>query len=82
MRELCIVKIYFEKSPKKNKNRKMTFYKHKIKTEPTYQIISAGHLKINNEWHECVAYQDIHSKEVYVRQTIDFESKFKVVGDE
>lgn len=59
-----------------------TFYKHKIKTEPTYQIISAGYMKINNEWHECVAYKDIHSKEVYVRQESDFESKFKVVGDE
>lgn len=62
--------------------KQTTFYKHYNKKEPTYQIISAGHLKINNEWSECVAYQDIHSKEVYVRQTIDFESKFKVVGDE
>ena len=60
----------------------MTFYKHKIKTEPTYQIISAEHMKINNEWSEAVIYQDIHSKEVYVRQESDFESKFKVVGDE
>lgn len=60
----------------------MTFYKHKIKTEPTYQIISAGHMKINNEWHECVAYKDIHSKEVYVREEISFNEKFKVVGDE
>ena len=60
----------------------MTYYKHYKKTEPTYEIINAGHMKINNEWSEAVIYQDIHSKEVYVRQTIDFESKFKVVGDE
>ncbi len=61
---------------------KTILYKHKIKTEPTYQIISAGHLKINNEWSECVAYQDIHSKKVYVREEISFNEKFKVVGDE
>jgi len=39
-------------------------------------------MKINNEWFECVVYKDIESKEVYVRESNDFESKFKVVGDE
>lgn len=57
----------------------MIFYKHHIKTEPTYQIINCGHVQINNEWSECIVYIDIHSKEVYVRQTIDFENKFNVI---
>ena len=55
------------------------FYKHYKKTKPTYQIINCGHVQINNEWHECVVYKDIESKEVYVRQEIDFDSKFKIV---
>ena len=59
-----------------------TLYKHYKKTEPTYQIISAGHMKINNEWFEAVVYKDIESKEVYVREEISFNEKFKVVGDE
>jgi len=68
-----------EISRKKIKTEKMTYYKHYKKTEPTYQIISAGHMKINDEWSEAVIYQDIHSKEVYVREEISFNEKFKVI---
>lgn len=57
----------------------MTYYKHYKKTEPTYQIVNAGHMKINDEWREAVIYQDIHSKKVYVREEISFNEKFKVV---
>lgn len=53
-----------------------TYYKHNKKTQPTYQIINAGEVQIDNVWFPCVIYQDIHSKKVYVRQSEDFDLKF------
>lgn len=61
---------------------KTTLYKHYIKTKPTYQIIEAGYMQIDDEWHEAVIYRDIESKKVYVRQESDFNLKFRRVGDE
>lgn len=58
------------------------YFKHHIKTEPTYIILTAGHVQINNIWKQCVIYQDIESKKVYVREESDFELKFRRVEDE
>lgn len=60
----------------------MILFKHHIKTEPTYQIINAGEMQIDDEWYEAVIYQDIESKKVYVRQESDFNLKFGRVEDE
>ncbi len=60
----------------------MIKYKHYKKKDPTYQIINAGEMQINNEWSECVIYQDIQSKKVYVREVGDFDLKFRMIGDE
>jgi hypothetical protein len=57
----------------------MTFYKHNKKTEPTYQVLNAGEVQIDNVWYPCVIYRDIDSKKVYVRQEIDFDNKFKII---
>ena len=59
--------------------KQTTFYKHYNKKEPTYQILTAGEMQINNKWYEAVVYQDIHSKKVYIREESDFNEKFKVV---
>ena len=56
----------------------MTYYKHNKKTQPTYQIINAGEVQIDNIWFPCVIYRDIDSKKVYVRQESDFENKFSI----
>ena len=56
-----------------------TFYKHYKKKEPTYQIIDAGEMQIDNVWHEAVIYRDIESKKVYVRQESDFNLKFNAI---
>jgi hypothetical protein len=58
---------------------KTIYYKHYKKTKPTYQIINCGHVQIDNEWSECIVYQDVHSKEVYVRESNDFENKFSIL---
>ena len=51
---------------------KYTHYKKKGE----YQIINAGEMQVEDVWHECVIYQDIDSKKVYVREVVDFENKF------
>lgn len=33
-------------------------------------------MKINQEWFDCVIYQDIESLKVYVREEKDFNNKF------
>ena len=53
----------------------MTIYKH-YKKGGEYIIINAGEMQIDNVWIECVIYQDIDSKKVYVREAVDFENKF------
>lgn len=55
-----------------------TYYKHNKKTEPTYQIINAGGVQIDNMWFPCVIYRDIHSKKVYVREEGSFNNSFKI----
>ena len=50
-------------------------YKH-YKKGGQYIIINAGEMQIDDVWHECVIYQDINSKKIYVREAIDFENKF------
>lgn len=58
----------------------MTIYKHYKKKEGNYIIINAGEMQIDDVWSECVIYQDIDSKKIYVRQSGDFELKFSAEG--
>ena len=53
----------------------MTIYKH-YKKGGEYIIINAGEMQIDDVWHECVIYQDINSKKIYVREAVDFDLKF------
>lgn len=55
--------------------RKMTIYKH-YKKGGQYIIINAGEMQIDDVWHECVIYQCLNSKKIYVRQSEDFDLKF------
>ena len=57
----------------------MVIYKHYKKKEGDYIIINAGEMQIDDVWSECVIYQDIDSKTVYVREPVDFENKFKII---
>ncbi len=56
-------------------------YKH-YKKGGQYIIINAGEMQIDDVWHECVIYQDINSKKIYVREAIDFENKFSAQKNE
>lgn len=58
----------------------MTIYKH-YKKGGRYIIINAGEMQIDDVWSECVIYQDIDSKKVYVRQSDDFDLKFSAEGE-
>lgn len=55
---------------------KETTYQHYKKKENNYIVINAGEMQINNVWYECVVYQDVNSKKVYVREAVDFNLKF------
>ena len=55
--------------------KQMRIYKH-YKKGGNYIIINAGEMQIDDVWHECVIYQDINSKKIYVREVVDFEDKF------
>lgn len=55
--------------------KKMTIYKH-YKKGGNYIIINAGAMQIDDVWKECVIYQCLDSKKIYVRETIDFDLKF------
>ena len=50
-------------------------YKH-YKKGGKYIIINAGEMQIDDVWHECVIYQCLNSKRIYVREAVDFEDKF------
>ena len=54
----------------------MVKYKHYKKKEGNYIILNAGEMQVDNVWSECIIYQDINSKKVYVRQSDDFDLKF------
>ena len=54
----------------------MTIYKHYKKKEGNYIILNAGEMQVDDVWSECVIYQDIDSKKIYVREAIDFDLKF------
>ena len=53
----------------------MTIYKH-YKKEGNYIILNAGEMQVDNVWSECVIYQCLDSKKIYVRQSEDFDLKF------
>ena len=53
----------------------MTIYTH-YKKSGQYIIINAGEMQIDDVWSECIIYQDINSRKVYVRQSEDFDLKF------
>ena len=53
----------------------MTIYKH-YKKGGEYIIINAGEMQIDDVWHECVIYQCLNSKKIYVREAVDFDLKF------
>ena len=55
----------------------MTIYKH-YKKGGGYIIINAGEMQINDMWYECVIYQCLNSKKIYVREAVDFDLKFSV----
>jgi hypothetical protein len=50
-------------------------YKH-YKKGGQYIIINAGEMQINDVWSECVIYQCLNSKKIYVREAVDFDLKF------
>ena len=54
----------------------MTIYKHYKKKGGQYIIINAGEMQIDDVWHECVIYQCLNSKKIYVREAVDFDLKF------
>lgn len=54
----------------------MTIYKHYKKKEGNYIILNAGEMQIDDVWSECVIYQDIDNKKIYVREAVDFNLKF------
>ena len=51
-------------------------YKHYKKKEGDYIILNAGEMQIDDVWSECVIYQCLDSKKIYVRQSVDFDLKF------
>lgn len=51
-------------------------YKHYKKKEGNYIIINAGEMQIDDVWRECVIYQCLNSKKIYVREAVDFNLKF------
>lgn len=61
-------------------------YQHKDKSigkngyshDGEYHFISEARMKnpANGEWCDCVIYQDINTKSLYVREKIDFYNKF------
>ena len=50
-------------------------YKH-YKKVGEYIIINAGEMQIDDVWHECVIYQCLNSKKIYVREAVEFDLKF------
>lgn len=58
----------------------MVIYKH-YKKGGRYIILNAGEMQINDVWSECIIYQDIDSKKVYVREAVDFDLKFSAEGE-
>jgi hypothetical protein len=50
-------------------------YTHYKNNKP-YRILNAGKMQINQEWVDCVVYQDIKSLEVYVREEQSFDECF------
>ena len=58
---------------------KQPTYQHYKKKENNYVVVNSGEMQINNVWYECVIYQCLESKKVYVRESSDFEFKFSIV---
>ena len=54
---------------------KETLYKH-YKNQRSYRILNAGKMQVNQEWFECIIYQDIETLEVYVREEQSFDECF------
>jgi hypothetical protein len=54
----------------------MTIYKHYKKKEGNYIVLNAGEMQVDDVWSECVIYQCLNSKKIYVRQSEDFDLKF------
>jgi hypothetical protein len=50
-------------------------YTHYKNNKP-YRILNAGKMQINQEWVDCIVYQDIKSLEVYVRESGSFDECF------
>ena len=62
-----------------SRNRRLimteVIYKH-YKKGGQYIIINAGEMQINDVWGECVIYQCLNSKKIYVREAVEFDLKF------
>ena len=50
-------------------------YKHYEKGGQ-YIIINVGEMQVDDVWSECVIYQCLNSKKIYVREAVDFDLKF------